>query len=41
MSTNCTVAGTTFFDWLISASRVRRRSGTFAMPTLGSFVAKA
>ena len=41
MSTNCTVAGTTFLLLLISASASRRGSGTRAMPTLGSVVAKA
>src|SRR4051794_17920765 len=41
MSTNCTLAGTTFFDLDISASRSRRRSGTLATPTFGSVVANA
>ena len=41
MSTNCTAAGTTFLEALISARASRRWSGTLATPTLGSVVAKA
>ena len=41
MSTTCTAACTTFFDFDISASASSRLSGTWATPTFGSFVAKA
>jgi len=41
MSTNCTLAGITFFEALMAASRSSRSSGTFATPTLGSVVANA
>src|SRR4051795_11153966 len=40
MSTNSSVAETTFFDFDISASAVRRGSGTCAMPTWLSVVEK-
>src|SRR6188768_3215545 len=39
MSTTCTEAWTTFFDFDIAARRSRRSSGTLATPMFGSFVA--
>jgi hypothetical protein len=41
MSTNWTLAATTFLEADISARRSRRVSNTLAMPTFGSLVAKA
>ena len=41
MSTTCTLACTVFFVLDISARASRRRSGTWATPMFGSFVAKA
>jgi len=38
MSTNSTVAGITFCGFAISASLVRRESGSSTMPTFGSIV---
>jgi hypothetical protein len=40
MSTNSTIAGTTFWGWAISAMTSSRRSGTGTMPTFGSIVQK-
>src|SRR6188768_2118195 len=41
MSTTCTAACTTFFDFDITARRSRRSSGTLATPMFGSLVANA